>query len=51
MMSDIFPTLCDLVQLPVNHRIDGISVLPLLCNQEQVTDDRYLFWYVVNTVI
>ena len=44
MMSDIFPTLCDLVQLPVNHRIDGISVLPLLRNQEQVTDDRYLFW-------
>ena len=43
MMSDIFPTLCDLVQLPVNHRIDGISVLPLLRNQEQVTDDRYLF--------
>lgn len=44
MMSDIFPTLCDLVQVPVTHRIDGISVLPMLQNKKQVTDDRYVFW-------
>ena len=44
MMSDIFPTLCDLLSIPVNHRIDGISVLPLMRGEEQKTDDRYLFW-------
>lgn len=44
VMSDIFPTLCDLIQVPVTHRIDGISVLPLLRNEAQITDDRYIFW-------
>jgi len=44
IMSDIFPTLCDLVQVPVDHRIDGMSVLPLLQNKDQVTDDRFVFW-------
>ncbi len=44
MLSDIFPTLCALTGVTVNHQIDGISVLPLLNGEEQVTDDRLVYW-------
>lgn len=44
MLSDLFPTFCDLVSVPIRHRIDGISLLPTLRGQEQITDNRYLFW-------
>ena len=44
MMSDIFPTLCDFINIPVKHSIDGISILPLLKGEQQVTDERFLFW-------
>ena len=27
MLSDMFPTLCDLTAVPVSHEIDGISIL------------------------
>ena len=44
MLSDLFPTFCDLLSIPVNHHVDGISILPLLQGKEQVTDNRPLFW-------
>lgn len=44
MLSDLFPTFCDLLSIPVKHHIDGISILPLLQGKDQVTDDRYVFW-------
>lgn len=44
MLSDIFPTLCALTGVSVNHEIDGISILPLLKGSEQVTDDRLVYW-------
>lgn len=44
MTMDIFPTLCDMLDIPVEHRIDGISVLPALMGKQQTTDDRYVFW-------
>lgn len=44
MVSDIFPTLCDLTDVEIKHEIDGISVLPILKGEEQVTDDRMVFW-------
>lgn len=40
MLSDMFPTLCDLTAVPVSHEIDGISILPLLRGEEQDTGDR-----------
>ena len=49
MMSDIFPTLCELAGVPVSHHIDGISVLPLLQGKKQDTGDRYLFWTKVKS--
>lgn len=44
MLSDIFPTLCDLTGIAVNHEIDGMSVLPVLEGKKQVTDDRLVYW-------
>ena len=44
MLSDFFPTLCDLTSVPVQHEIDGISVLPLLEGKQQNTDDRMVHW-------
>ena len=44
MLSDMFPTLCDLTAVPVSHEIDGISILPLLRGEEQDTGDRMVYW-------
>jgi len=44
MLADIFPTLCDLVSIPVPHEIDGISILPSLKGEEQNTGDRIMYW-------
>ena len=44
MLSDIFPTLCDLTDVKIDHKIDGISILPILQGRSQVTDDRLVYW-------
>ncbi len=44
MLSDIFPTLCDMLNIPVHHEIDGISILPLIQGKKQITDDRMVYW-------
>lgn len=44
MLSDVFPTLCELTGAPVTHEIDGISLLPLLKGEEQDTDNRMVHW-------
>lgn len=44
MLSDLFPTLCDLTGVKVSHEIDGISILPLLRGEIQDTDDRMVYW-------
>lgn len=44
MLSDIFPTLCDLVKVPISHEIDGMSILPILRGENQNTDDRMVYW-------
>lgn len=44
IMSDIFPTLCELAGANLCHRIDGISFLPLLEGAEQPSGERLLFW-------
>jgi len=44
MLMDVLPTLCQVVDQPIQHDIDGISLLPTLLGQEQITDDRPLFW-------
>lgn len=44
MLFDLYPTICELVGANISHEIDGISVLPLLKGEYQITDDRILFW-------
>ena len=44
MLSDIFPTLCSLTNIPVAHEIDGLNVLPVLLGEKMVTDDRLVYW-------
>lgn len=44
MTMDFMPTFCDMLNIPIEHEIDGISVLPALDGKEQDTDDRYVFW-------
>lgn len=44
MLFDIFPTLCDLTQVKVDHEIDGMSVLPMLKGEPCNSDDRTTFW-------
>lgn len=44
MLMDFLPTFCDMLNIPVSHPIDGISVLASLKGEEQDTADRYIFW-------
>lgn len=44
MLSDIFPTLCALTGITFSHKIDGISVLPILEGKKQITDERIVHW-------
>ena len=44
MLSDIFPTLCELTGSVYTHNIDGISILPTIYGEKQTTDDRIVHW-------
>jgi arylsulfatase A-like enzyme len=42
---DLYPTICEAAGVSVDHQVDGISLLPTLVGQEQVTSDRDLFFH------
>ena len=44
VMMDLMPTICDFVNVPVRHEIDGISVLDAIKRKKQNTEDRFVFW-------
>ena len=44
MLMDLFPTFCDVAGIDPPGNIDGTSILVTLFGQEQVIDDRFLFW-------
>lgn len=44
MQMDFFPTICDLIGVSVEHKIDGMSILPILNGEKQITDERTIFW-------
>ena len=44
VMMDLMPTICDFVNVPVKHEIDGISVLDAIKGKTQNTEDRFVFW-------
>ena len=44
MLMDLYPTFCEIADVNLNHSIDGISIIPTLIGDPQITDDRYVFW-------
>jgi arylsulfatase A-like enzyme len=40
LTMDIFPTLCEIAGVEINHEIDGISLYKSLLNKPQITDNR-----------
>jgi arylsulfatase A-like enzyme len=44
MLMDLFPTFCELANVEHSNEIDGISILPTLLGEEQVTNNRCVFW-------
>lgn len=45
MSADIFPTLCEIVGVPVNHPIDGISLNSLVQGKTETIPKRDLFFH------
>ena len=43
-LMDVAPTIYDLLGIIPEQEIDGISILPTLKGEPQVTNDRYLWW-------
>ena len=44
LLMDIFPTICDVSGVKINHPIEGKSILPTLLGQHQSLSDRLLYW-------
>ena len=44
LLFDLFPTICEVAGANIPHTIDGISLLPTLLGQKQITDDRTVYW-------
>lgn len=45
LTMDIFPTVCQLVGVPISHAIDGQSFLPMLLGKPQQVPQRDLFFH------
>lgn len=44
VMMDLLPTLCDLVDVRIEHQVDGISVLNTMKGNPQNTENRFVYW-------
>lgn len=44
LLMDLFPTFCQVAGVSHSTDIDGISVLPTLLGDHQITDERCVFW-------
>ena len=44
LLFDLFPTICEATGAKIPYPIDGISILPTLLGQEQITDNRTVYW-------
>ncbi|NQU54243.1 MAG: sulfatase-like hydrolase/transferase [Bacteroidetes bacterium] len=44
LTMDIYPTLCEIAEVPVYHFIDGISLYRTLFEKDQVTDSRAVYF-------
>jgi arylsulfatase A-like enzyme len=44
LTMDLYPTVCEIAGVRVEHDIDGRSILPTLLGKSQPEEDRFLFW-------
>ncbi len=44
MLMDLFPTLCEVANVPINHNIEGCSIWPTLQGKQQNFAERILYW-------
>ncbi|MFY0652785.1 MAG: sulfatase-like hydrolase/transferase [Cyclobacteriaceae bacterium] len=44
LSMDLFPTFCEVADVSIDHKIDGVSIVPTLLGQVQSTSDRTIFW-------
>jgi arylsulfatase A-like enzyme len=44
MLMDMFPTICQIAGAEIPLPVNGISILPVLLGEKQITDDRTVFW-------
>jgi arylsulfatase A-like enzyme len=44
LTMDLFPTLCEIAGVTINHEIDGLSLAPSMLGKKQITDDRTVFF-------
>jgi len=44
MHFDLLPTICEIAGVSIPKNVDGISILPTLLGQKQVTDNRTVYW-------
>lgn len=44
LAMDVLPTVCEAAKIPVQHKVDGASILPTLLGQHQPPETRDLFW-------
>lgn len=44
LTMDMYPTLCEIAEVPVSHFIDGISLYRTLLEKDQITDSRTVYF-------
>ncbi len=44
VMMDMLPTLCELTGVEVDLPVDGMSIMPILRGEKQITDDRLVYF-------
>ena len=44
LTMDLFPTICEVAGVKLDHKVDGRSILPSLLGEAQPTEERSLFW-------
>jgi len=44
LTMDLFPTICEVAGVKLDHKVDGRSILPMLLGKPQPAEERTLFW-------
>ncbi len=44
LTMDIYPTICEITEVPINHSIDGISLYRTLIGEDQTTNSRAVYF-------